>query len=96
MPEQEPEKAQLSLSCSRIGLALTRLRMTPPVIAAMKASNGSATRSDPILRAKHYMQTLGIWTEAYEEQVWEEARTRINLATTDAEKAARTRLGQHV
>jgi len=40
---------------------------------------------DPIARAKQYMQTLGIWTEAYEEQVWEEARTRVNLATTDAE-----------
>jgi pyruvate dehydrogenase E1 component alpha subunit len=41
---------------------------------------------DPIARAKHYMQTLGIWSESYEEQVWEEARTRINLATTEAEK----------
>jgi pyruvate dehydrogenase E1 component alpha subunit len=40
---------------------------------------------DPIARARAYMQTLGIWTEAYEEQVWEEARTRINLATTEAE-----------
>jgi TPP-dependent pyruvate/acetoin dehydrogenase alpha subunit len=41
---------------------------------------------DPIARAKHYMQQLGIWSEAYEEQVWDEARTRINLATTAAEK----------
>lgn len=41
---------------------------------------------DPILRARRYMQQLGIWTEAYEEQVWEAARTRINLATTEAEK----------
>ena len=41
---------------------------------------------DPIARAKQYMKTLGIWSEAYEEQVWEEARTRINLATTAAEK----------
>lgn len=41
---------------------------------------------DPIERAKGYMQQLGIWSEEYEEQVWEEARTRINLATSDAEK----------
>ncbi len=41
---------------------------------------------DPILRAKQYMQTLGIWSEAYEAQVWEAARTRINLSTTEAEK----------
>lgn len=43
---------------------------------------------DPILRAQEYMQQLGIWTQAYEDQVWEEARTKINLATADAEKAA--------
>jgi pyruvate dehydrogenase E1 component alpha subunit len=43
---------------------------------------------DPIARARQYMQKLGIWSEAYEEQVWEEIRTRIQLATTDAEKIA--------
>lgn len=40
---------------------------------------------DPIARARKYMQKLGIWTEAYEEQVWEETRTRINLATAESE-----------
>ncbi len=39
---------------------------------------------DPIFRARNYMKQLGIWTEEYEEQVWEEARTQINLATTEA------------
>jgi TPP-dependent pyruvate/acetoin dehydrogenase alpha subunit len=43
---------------------------------------------DPIARARRYMQSLGIWTEAYENQVWEEARTRINLATSEAEATA--------
>ncbi len=42
--------------------------------------------NDPIERAKRYMQQLGIWTQAYDDQVWEETRTRINLATTEAEK----------
>jgi TPP-dependent pyruvate/acetoin dehydrogenase alpha subunit len=41
---------------------------------------------DPILRAKKYMQKLGIWSEDYEARVWEEIRTRISLATADAEK----------
>jgi pyruvate dehydrogenase E1 component alpha subunit len=43
-------------------------------------------KHDPILRARDYMRHLGLWTEAYEEQVWEEARTRVSLATTHAEK----------
>lgn len=42
--------------------------------------------NDPIERAKRYMQQLGIWSQEYEDQVWEEARTRINLATAEAEK----------
>ena len=41
---------------------------------------------DPIARAKQYMQGLGLWTEAYEEQTWEAARTRINQSTVEAEK----------
>jgi TPP-dependent pyruvate/acetoin dehydrogenase alpha subunit len=49
-----------------------------------EADQWLADEKDPIARAKKYMQSLGIWTEAYEEQVWEEARTRINLATTEA------------
>jgi pyruvate dehydrogenase E1 component alpha subunit len=44
------------------------------------------TEKDPLVRARLYMQKLGIWDEAYEDQVWEEARTRINLATSEAEK----------
>ncbi len=42
-------------------------------------------RKDPIERMKKYLQQVGIWTEAYEEQVWEEARFRINKATSEAE-----------
>ena len=42
--------------------------------------------NDPIERAKRYMQQLGIWTEEYDAQVWEEARSKIALSTTDAQK----------
>jgi TPP-dependent pyruvate/acetoin dehydrogenase alpha subunit len=47
-----------------------------------------ADEKDPIARARNYMKQLGIWSEQYEEQVWEEARTRIQLATTEAEQVA--------
>ena len=50
-----------------------------------EADQWLSEEKDPIARARKYMQKLGIWTEAYEEQVWEETRTRINLATTEAE-----------
>lgn len=41
---------------------------------------------DPISRARSFMKQLGIWDEAYEQQVWEDARNKINAATADAEK----------
>lgn len=41
---------------------------------------------DPLERAKKFMQQLGLWSEAYEEEVWERARNQINTATNEAEK----------
>ncbi len=41
---------------------------------------------DPIARAQKYLQALGLWDAAYEEKVWNDARTAINDATADAEK----------
>lgn len=41
---------------------------------------------DPIHRAKAYMKNLGLWDEAYEAKIWEEARAQINEATAEAEK----------
>lgn len=40
---------------------------------------------DPIERMKKYMQQLGIWTEEYEAEAWEQARFKINKATSEAE-----------
>jgi pyruvate dehydrogenase E1 component alpha subunit len=50
-----------------------------------EADDWLSEEKDPIARAQKYMQKLGIWTEAYEKQVWEEIRARINLATSEAE-----------
>ncbi len=43
-------------------------------------------KKDPIERMKRYMQKLGIWTEAYETEIWESFRERINQFTTAAEE----------
>lgn len=40
---------------------------------------------DPLERMKRYMQQLGLWTETYDNEVWESARSQINKATADAE-----------
>ncbi len=42
---------------------------------------------DPIERMQKYLQQLGIWSEEYENQVWEEARHRIQEATSQAADA---------
>jgi len=43
---------------------------------------------DPIERMKKYLQQLGLWSEAYETHTWENARDKINQATSDAEKTS--------
>lgn len=40
---------------------------------------------DPLARARCILQALNIWSEAYEERVWDDARTRINQAVARAE-----------
>lgn len=39
---------------------------------------------DPIVRMRNYLDQLGLWNEEYEARIWEEARFRINKATTEA------------
>lgn len=50
-----------------------------------KDESESWVKKDPIERMKRYLQQVGIWTEAYEEQVWEETRFRIGQAITEEE-----------
>lgn len=41
---------------------------------------------DPIARTRQYLKTLGIWDEAYEKRIWEDAQNRVNEATSESEK----------
>lgn len=41
-------------------------------------------KKDPIVRMRNYLKQTGIWTEEYEEQVWEKARAQILEATNNA------------
>lgn len=42
-------------------------------------------QKDPIERMKRYLQQVGIWTQEYEDEVWESCRFRINKAIADEE-----------
>lgn len=50
-----------------------------------KDESDSWAKKDPVERMKRYLQQVGIWSETYEEQIWEESRFRINKAITDEE-----------
>lgn len=39
---------------------------------------------DPIARARSFLEKQGLWSEADEARVWEEARERVNTATAEA------------
>lgn len=41
---------------------------------------------DPISRARTYLKSLGLWDEAYEAKIWDEAQTLVNEATTESAK----------
>ncbi len=41
---------------------------------------------DPISRTRSYLKSLGLWDEAYEAKIWEEAQTKVNEATSESEK----------
>jgi TPP-dependent pyruvate/acetoin dehydrogenase alpha subunit len=41
---------------------------------------------DPIARTRSYLKSLGLWDEAYEAKIWEEAQTKVNEATSESEK----------
>lgn len=39
---------------------------------------------DPIARTRHYLKSLGLWDEAYEARIWEEAQNKVNEGTTES------------
>jgi TPP-dependent pyruvate/acetoin dehydrogenase alpha subunit len=41
---------------------------------------------DPIARARTYLKSLGLWDEAYEARIWEEAQNEVNQGTTESAK----------
>lgn len=44
-------------------------------------------RKDPIERFRKYLQKQGIWTEAFEKELWDKARDEVNAAVKEVERA---------
>lgn len=53
-----------------------------------KEESDQWVQKDPIERMKRYLQQVGIWSQEYEDEIWETTRFKINKAIADQENTA--------